>query len=341
MLSLAACNEGIDPITPVAPGTDTIAPVVKMSYPAEGTAIQVKEDVTSINIKGEITDDIELKSVVLKLDGTQIASFTEFKDYRRYLMDYTFDKVTNGDHVLEIIAVDLSGKSTTQAVNFSKKEPYKAMYDGEVFYMPFDGTYTELLSITQATKVGNPTFADTGKKGQAYMGATDSYITFPATTLKTEQFSASFWIKLNADPTRAGILVLSPDGVEDRKVGFRLFREGNNPTEQTLKLNIGKGTGEEWIDIAKVAMATADWMHIAFTVSTSEINVYVNNELKKTVTPAQISWNDKCTVLSIGSGMPAFTYWNHKSDLSLIDELRIFNKALTSAQVAAIYNDSK
>ena len=39
------------------------------------------------------------------------------------------------------------------------------------------------------------------------------------------------------------------------------------------------------------------------------------------------------------SGAPTFAYWNHLSDLSLMDELRIFNTALTQAEVQAIYND--
>jgi hypothetical protein len=48
-----------------------------------------------------------------------------------------------------------------------------------------------------------------------------------------------------------------------------------------------------------------------------------------------------CDMLSIMSGAPRFIEWNHLSDLSLMDELRIFNKGLTAAEVLAIYNDEK
>jgi hypothetical protein len=41
------------------------------------------------------------------------------------------------------------------------------------------------------------------------------------------------------------------------------------------------------------------------------------------------------------SGAPRFTEWNHKSDLSLMDELRIFSKSLTQTEVQAIYNAEK
>ncbi len=47
---------------------------------------------------------------------------------------------------------------------------------------------------------------------------------------------------------------------------------------------------------------------------------------------AGISWN-KCDLLSIGSGAPRFNEWGHLSDQSLIDELRIYNKALPASEI--------
>jgi hypothetical protein len=43
---------------------DASAPVVTVTYPAEGTEIKVAEILTSVNIKFEVTDDIEIKSIV-------------------------------------------------------------------------------------------------------------------------------------------------------------------------------------------------------------------------------------------------------------------------------------
>jgi hypothetical protein len=42
--------------------------------------------------------------------------------------------------------------------------------------------------------------------------------------------------------------------------------------------------------------------------------------------------------MSIGSGEPRFNEWGHLSDNSLIDELRIYNKALTASQIKEIVN---
>ena len=56
----------------------------------------------------------------------------------------------------------------------------------------------ELVSIRNATRVGNPGFAGTSVQGSnAFAGAADSYLTFPTTGLLNEEFSAVFWYKIN------------------------------------------------------------------------------------------------------------------------------------------------
>jgi len=343
-----ACNDGIDSITREESGTDELAPVVSVNYPGEGTLIRVTEDVTSINIQFEVTDDIEIKSISVLMDGSEITQFSEFKDYRRALEEYLYDQLTNGSHTLTITANDLSGKSTSESVSFEKAEPYHPQYDGEIFYMPFDGDYTELISITNATKVGTPGFAN-GKLGKAYAGATDAYLTFPTDRLIGTEFSAVFWYKLNASPDRAGILVIgppdevNPDAQNNRKSGFRFFREGS-ATNQTFKLNVGNGTADTWFDggaTASLNPATATgWVHMAFTISETECVVYINGQVVKQASFTGVDWTG-CDILSIASGAPRFTGWSHLSDNSLIDELRLFNKALTQKEIQAIIDAEK
>src|SRR5659263_18828 len=298
-----SCNQGIDPITFVSPGTDATAPVVTVKFPTEGVKIQVPELLATINIEFEVTDDIELKSISVLMDGAELTSYAEFKDYRRAVKTYTYDKVSNGVHVLTIKATDLGGKVTDKVVNFEKKPPYEAVFPGEIFYMPFDGDYMEKISFKSATIVGTPGFAGAGLKGvNAYAGATDSYLSYPTTGLQNSEFSDAFWCKLNATPDRAGIISISPAG-EDRSKGLRFFREGS-ATEQRFKLNVGTSTGEIWNVVGTVPCGTLDWTG--------------------------------CDAMSIGSGAPNFSYWDHKSDLSKLDELRIFNKTLTQAEIQDI-----
>lgn len=339
LIGATACNEWIDPISYVAPGPDEAAPVISISYPLEGTEIQVPELVTSVTIKFIVTDDIELQTIVLKMDGTQIASYNEFIDYRRAVKEYTYSNVTNGTHTLTIEATDLENKKTTANVHFFKKPPYTPLFDGEVFYMPFDGDYVEKVSFISATAVGTPGFAGTGKKGlNAYKGAADSYLTFPTAGFQGSEFSAAFWYKVNASPDRSGILNASTTG-ENRNFGFRLFREGD-ASSQRIKLNVGTGTGETWNDGDLITAPGTDWVHIAITVSSTTAIIYINGQVAASVANTGISWTG-CDLLSIGSGAPNFLYWSHGSDLSQYDELRIFNKAIPQTEIQSIIlNDS-
>lgn len=328
------CNEGIDPITQVSPGQDAASPVIKIIAPAAGYEIKVPDLISPVNIQIEVTDDIELKSVSIKMDGKEFAKFTDFKDYRRLLADTVYKEVVNGDHAITVEATDLGGKVSTQTVNFAKVSPYTKVFPDEVFYMPFEGDYMEMISFQSATKVGSPTFVSGGiQNSQAYQGAKDSYLTFPITNLKNNEYTAAFWYKVNATPDRSGILTVSPPG-EDRSSGFRLFREGS-ATKQRIKLNVGTGTGETWNDGMEITAPGKEWTHIVITVSGESAVIYINGAVAMNVKNTGVSWAN-CTSLTIGSGMPNFVYWDHKSDLSQYDELRIFNKALSAEEIQAI-----
>lgn len=343
------CNEGIDPITRVDPGPDQTAPVIDIQYPTEGTAIMVFEVVTSIDIKFEVTDDIEISTVKVDMDGTEIASYSsaDFPDYRRFLGELTYDNVTDGMHTLTITSTDLDGKTTSSSVNFEKEKPYETKYAGELLYMPFDGDFIDLVSVTRPTVVGNPGFAGESVAGtNAYAGAAGSYLTFPTDGMLGDEFSAVFWMKVNAMPDRAGILVAgpedtaNPDAQNDRTSGFRFFRE-NAGGMQRFKLNIGRGDGDSWFDggaAADVDPTTDEWVHFAFTISNSEAAVYINGQPVKQDAFTGVDWTG-VEFLSIMSGAPRFTGWNHRSDQSYMDELRIFNRALSQGDILGIIAD--
>lgn len=349
VLALVAwsCREGIDDITAVAPGPDEGAPEISIQFPADGSKIKVLEAVTSINIKFEATDDIELQSVSVTYNGTEISSFIDFKDYRRLLADFDYDQVANGVHELSIIATDISGKSTTETVTFEKEAPYTPVYAGEVFYMPFDNDFIDLVSITRPTVVGNPSFADESLGGlSAYKGVENGYLTFPAQAFQNQEISAVFWMKVNPSPDRAGILVMgppdaaNPDAANNRSGGFRFFRE-NAGGNQRFKLNVGRGDGDSWFDggaAADVDPNIDEWVHMAFTISNTQAVVYIDGEVVRQGDFAGVDWTG-CDVLSIMSGEPRFFGWNHRSDQGLMDELRIFNRELSQAEIQGIIQD--
>ncbi|MFD0835306.1 LamG-like jellyroll fold domain-containing protein [Mariniflexile aquimaris] len=345
MLAIASCNDGIDGITEVDPGADATAPVVTIKAPLNGAKFKVNDPVIAVDIEFEVTDDIEVGTITVFIDGSQIASYSgDFKDYRRVLQALTAENIATGVHELKITATDLDGKSTSATVTFEKEPPYIPLFSNEIFYMAFDNDYVELISVKPTTKVGSPLFAGTSVVGtNAYKGATDSYLTFPTAGLNLgSELSASFWYKVNTDPDRAGVLVIGPPDTanptaqNNRTSGFRFFRE-NAGGKQRFKLNVGNGTADTWVDGGAAAdvAAGSDWVHMAFTISATSAIVYINGVLVKESPITGVSWTG-CDVLSIMSGAPRFTGWSHKSDNSFMDDLRLFNKALTLSEIQNI-----
>lgn len=342
---LVSCNEGIDPINPASPGSDTEAPAVTINNPDQGGLI-IAEEGAGLALDFVAEDDIELQSVSIMIDGTEYANVTEFKDYRRYspIGGYMVDGLETGSHTLKVTAIDKTGKSTSSdEVEFTVVVigSFEPAY-GEIFYMSFDNTFLEYASVTEPAIIGAPGFFD-GKFAKAYAGDTDAYLEFPLETLANAEFSATFWYNVNPAPDRSGILTVSPpDGSNNlRTSGFRLFREGN-ATDQILKLNVGIGEGEAWFDGGAAATIKPDeveWVHIAITIAATQASLYFDGEVVSTgELTAPMSWAN-CDVLSIASGMPNFIGWSHMSDLSLIDELRIYDRALTQEEIQGMLDE--
>ena len=348
ILSLSACNKGIDPISEVAPGGDETAPKAIIKTPANGQLRLLKIG-NLLEVDIEVIDDIELESVSIILDGTEISNITDFKDYRRYApidkvkIDITEIGLTS--HTLKIMATDKTGKTTSSedvSFNVLKYDPVPKY--GEVFYMNFDDHNYDLIQAKEATMIGTTNYNTNGMVGSSFAGAADSYLSFPADSLMGTEFSATFWYNVNSSPDRSGILTIGPatDGAADnaqnnRTSGFRLFREGgiNN---QIIKLNVGDNTADGWFDGGAAATLdpdAVDWVHIAFTISETHVTLYINGIVVSEGDFGPIGWNG-CDIFSIGSGAPRFTEWGHLSDQSLYDELRVFDKALTQIEIQTI-----
>ena len=112
--------------------------------PSGSTVLQSIQPTTSTTIKFEVTDDIAIKSIVVKYNDTEIANMVSFTDPKHVVVnDLVLNNIANGDHTITVIATDSDDNVNTKTVPFVKKQadPYNPKYEGEVFYMPFEGNY--------------------------------------------------------------------------------------------------------------------------------------------------------------------------------------------------------
>ena len=115
-----ACDNDLDSITQVPKGIDEGAPVVTISYPQEGELVQDSLEIAPVTFKIIVEDDVEMKEVIVELDGQEIEIFTSFTDYMIVKKDINYPTLEVGSHTLSVIATDMTDKTTTSSVVLAK-----------------------------------------------------------------------------------------------------------------------------------------------------------------------------------------------------------------------------
>ncbi|WP_228851335.1 LamG domain-containing protein [Aegicerativicinus sediminis] len=319
-------------------------PEITLTFPNPNgsTIIRSVEPITSIIMDFSVSDDIAISNIIVQFDGTEIANMSEFTDPKMVdIDDLLYDNVNTGSHTVTITAIDSDGNEDIVTTTFIKEDtpPYNPLF-GEIFYMSFEDTYTDLVSNTDATSVGSPTFGE-GKIGQAYDGAADSRLEFPSEGLaQGTSFSTTFWLKIDPSDGRSGIINIStptPAGPADKSSGFGLIREGGADSQRFILL-AGNGSGTTWVNPG--APATIDptlnqWVHFGITFSDSKASLYMDGKLVGQSDFTGIDWTGVGDLV-IMSGDPNFNGWNHKTEKGLMDELRIYDRTLSESDIQTI-----
>ena len=153
---------------------------------------------------------------------------------------------------------------------------------------------------------------------------TDQYVAFDNLTLSNE-YTISLWMYSDIG-TNAGYF-LTNGNTEASAVGFKIDNNGAN----IGRLEYWDGTNNTFGTIP----SPASWNHVAFVanVSGSTITSYINGSVDTTVTGV--------TVQTMYNLIGAYTPTGGNKFLGKIDEVAIFNTALSATQIKDdIYNAS-
>lgn len=238
-----------------------------------------------------------------------------------------------------------------------------------VAYWNFDGDVKDAKGNATGERInGDATFV-AGRKGQAYKGNTNAFISYdnPGTIASLTSFTVSFWINTPKHSGGAqGIFALTrADG--SFWGNFFVIVEGNTSTNNRMqaKLHFQKNTtpptpnSENWIDPPEASRPDnmyGAWRHLTYTYDeqTSKAAMYANGQAVDIGTAA----DRKSGVGNAGLGALAFKdaarfviggYQNHLGApygglepwmlnyTGMLDEMRIYKKALSSQEVSALY----
>ena len=176
-----------------------------------------------------------------------------------------------------------------------------------------------------ASPFGSPTLTS-GNIGQAIdLDGTEDFFTLPAGVADFKNISITAWVYW--------------DGGGDWQ---RIFDFGNDTSQymfltpssgsSTLRFGIRNAADEQYIESSK--LESGKWVHVALTLGSSRATLYVNGILRdiKNISISPVDFRPKINYVG-DSQWSADPFFNGK-----IDDFRIYNFALSSSQVSAIYS---
>jgi arabinan endo-1,5-alpha-L-arabinosidase len=202
---------------------------------------------------------------------------------------------------------------------------------GLVAYYPFDGNLLDSNGgFGAGTVIGNRIDVaggslsyENGMRGSAavFNGATG--VRLPNGLISSNSYTVSLWLK----PAQLTAFTPTFFGARTTDSWISLLPMGHAGVNGATML----WSGSAWYDAGLgMNIPVNGWSHLAFTVNNGAVNVYVNGVKRFAGTGFPNVFTSTTSVFSLG-----VNYWDTPYK-GAMDELRIYNTALTDAQVAGL-----
>jgi hypothetical protein len=262
-----------------------------------------------------------------------------------------------------------SCSKSTPDPNEGKTDPSTIATTNLVAYFPFDGNATETISSLIPTDQPSVTYV-TGRRGQAYQGADMAHLlyTLPAASkLKSlTSFAVAMWFKsplVTGDPEITIFEIGKSDDLfwGNLKLGLlRLEPTADSLNFKTFFLKNGAVWSGQHIGYSDPLFLINHWMHLVFMydATTSKFEIYKDGVKVVTNDGVENRWAAGDDVsprpalgalsflnadkLNIGAWRPKTE--NAATDawmgwfLGNLDELRVYDRALTATETKALYD---
>lgn len=178
----------------------------------------------------------------------------------------------------------------------------------------------------------NITYTD-GYFGQcASFNGSSSFITLPGNMLNSlTAISASAWVYRRTGSSDAyEYIIAGGDNVSGGRYGIAVNDAGSGSTDNKFYLSDGLASYH-----TNTVCAYNTWYHVVLTWAGTEMKFYVNGSLDSTFTVAS------CNFQSSGNGHKIGEYFyngNYEWE-GEIDQVRLFNKAISASEVTTLYNE--
>jgi hypothetical protein len=277
-----------------------------------------------VTLTANANDDVGVAGVQFRVDGADVASEDTAAPYS---VTWSTAGVPNGTHTVTAVARDGAGNRTTSAtvsVTLNNAPP-----DASGLVAAYGFEETTGTSVTDASGTGNTgtitgaTRSTSGRFGRALsFTANSQYVTIPdANSLDlTTAFTLETWVQpTNVSGWRTVLLKEQPG---DLVYGLYSSTDNNRPSAVAFTGGVGR-------ELKGPATLTNNaWAHLATTWDGATLRLYVNGTQVSTMALTG-TMPVSTGPLTIG-GNAVWPEWYR----GLIDEVRVYRRALTAAEVA-------
>lgn len=204
--------------------------------------------------------------------------------------------------------------------------------DGLVAYYTFDDNLTDSTARNVNGTVigdhigvtgGTTSYVD-GKKGKAFSFNGSTGISLPQGLIASNTYSVAMWIKPEEWVKYQSLFF----GFKDDDHWISFLPGGHNFLDNSMLWS-----GTTWYDAGVGSkVPVSEWTHIAFTVSNGTLKIYVNGVEKF----SGVGFPDVFTTSDASFTLGTNKYAQDAPFKGQIDDLRVYNKAISADEVAAI-----
>jgi hypothetical protein len=306
---------------------DTTPPTVAISNPASGATIS-----GSVTVSANASDDVMVAGVQFFLDGNPLGAEDMTGPYS---VAWNTVAASNGTHTLTARVRDGAGNTTTSTsvtvtVNNVVVPGLVAAYGFE------EGSGAVVNDSTGNGLTGtlsNVAWSTAGKYGNALsFNGTNSWVTVADNALLhlTTGMTVEAWVKPTLIDSWEAVLIKEATG--DLTYGLYADNFGNDvngPHRPGIYVKKGSTT---YYTLGTAQVPLNAWTHLAATYDGANLRIYVNGTLASTKALTG-SLNTSTAPLRMGGDSVWSEFFN-----GLIDEVRVYNTALTAAQITTDMN---
>jgi hypothetical protein len=234
--------------------------------------------------------------------------------------------------VIAGLMVVLAGLVIGGWYGYSKIKIHKFMKEGLIAYYPLDGNANDASGNHHNGSVvgASPCKDRFGKANSAFsFNGVDNYISFESVPLKKlDNCSLSAWINpASIDQDSMAVCMGSDDGRIGN--GFEFGVSGGNSPGNHLYGILGSVA---WIDSGYVFPSPNEWYHVVMLRTNGITKFYVNG-IQTANTESGRPFAPKSFTIGSATGIRFFN--------GMIDDVRIYNRALSASEIQAIYAEQK